>query len=145
VDATGDLLAAVKRFIQAADFSEERVASLLGIGRSDLRAVNLLESGPVSQADIARRLGLSRASVTALIDRLESHGLVRRTSHSTDRRVTLVELLPQAWERLAMAYRPLGMSVLEAAGDWTAPDRERLAQVLLRWADVFETQPQPRC
>jgi hypothetical protein len=37
-------------------------------------------------------LGLASTSVTNIIDRLEAQGLVRRTSHPTDRRTTLAEI-----------------------------------------------------
>lgn len=139
--ATDALLVAIKRFIASADLCEERVASRLGIGRSDLRAVNLLENGPVAQREIARQLGLTPATVTSLIDRLEAHGLVQRTRHPTDRRVTLIELLPRAWTALATVYRPIGSAALDAASGVTPVERRRFAAVLLRWSDVFDGQP----
>ncbi|HYO18575.1 MAG TPA: MarR family transcriptional regulator [Dermatophilaceae bacterium] len=141
MDATDELLVACRRFIQATDLSEERVAARLGIGRSDLRAVNLLEHGPVSHAQIARQLGLTPASVTALIDRLQAHGLVQRTPHPTDRRVTHVELLPRAWSELAAVYRPIGSAVLDATSSRPREQRRQLATLLHHLADVFDQQP----
>jgi DNA-binding MarR family transcriptional regulator len=141
VEAADELLVACRRLIQAADLCEERVAARLGIGRSDLRAVNLLESGPIAQGVIARELGLTPPTVTALIDRLETHGLVRRTPHPTDRRVTLVELLPRAWGQLAGIYLPIGGAVLDAAARLKARERAHMAIVLHRWADTFDEQP----
>lgn len=141
VDATDELLVACRRFIQATDLSEERVAARVGIGRSDLRAVNLLERGPASHAQIARQLGLTPASVTALINRLEAQGLVRRTPHPTDRRVTHVELLPRAWSELANVYRPIGSAVLSATSERPPEQRRQLATLLQHLADVFDEQP----
>jgi DNA-binding MarR family transcriptional regulator len=141
VDATDELLVACRRFIQAADLCEERVAARLGIGRSDLRAVNLLENGPVAQGVIARELGLTPPTVTALIDRLEAHGLVRRTPHPTDRRVTLVELLPRAWGQLAGVYLPIGGAVLDAAAGLKPRERTHIAALLHQWAHSFDKQP----
>jgi DNA-binding MarR family transcriptional regulator len=141
MDATPDLLIACKRFIQAADLCEERVADRLGVGRSDLRAINLLEEGPIAQGALARRLGLTPPTVTALIDRLVAEGFVQRTDHPTDRRVTLVELLPSAWGRLASVYRPIGSSVLAAADRLSDTERRNLTSVLQDWADVMDEQP----
>jgi predicted ArsR family transcriptional regulator len=42
------------------DLFDENAAHALGIGRSDLRALNLLEHGPLSAAALADRLGLTR-------------------------------------------------------------------------------------
>ena len=141
MDATDELLVACRRFIQATDLCEERVAARLGIGRSDLRAVNLLEHGPVSHAHVARQLGLTPASVTALIDRLQAQGLVTRTPHPTDRRVTHVELLPHAWTELAAVYRPIGRAVLDATSARTPAQHTELATLLQHLADVFDQQP----
>jgi DNA-binding MarR family transcriptional regulator len=48
--------------------------------------------GPQKMADLAETLMVTPRNVTALVDGLEAEGLVRRVPHSTDRRVTLVEL-----------------------------------------------------
>ncbi len=47
---------------------------------------------PLPPNKIAERLIISRASVTSLIDSLERRGYVRRSPHSTDRRMLLIEL-----------------------------------------------------
>ena len=47
---------------------------------------------PLPPNKIAERLIISRASVTSLIDSLEHRGYVRRSPHSTDRRMLLIEL-----------------------------------------------------
>lgn len=47
---------------------------------------------PLSPADIAERTGVTRATVTGLVDTLERAGLVARTPNSDDRRMTSVAL-----------------------------------------------------
>jgi DNA-binding MarR family transcriptional regulator len=48
--------------------------------------------GPAMMRTLADELGLSPRNMTALVDSLESEGLVRRQPHPTDRRATVVEL-----------------------------------------------------
>lgn len=60
---------------------------------STLRIADL--SGPTSQIDIGRYLGMDRASVVKLIDGLEQKGLVHRISSKDDRRVKLIGLTPK--------------------------------------------------
>ena len=60
--------------------------SLWGKCRSEGRAV------PLSPAELADRLGVTRATVTGLVDTLERSGLVTRTPSADDRRMMLVEL-----------------------------------------------------
>ena len=54
--------------------------------------------GPLPPNKIAERLIISRASVTSLIDSLERRGYVRRSPHSTDRRMLLIELTDKGRE-----------------------------------------------
>jgi DNA-binding MarR family transcriptional regulator len=49
---------------------------------------------PLSPAEIAERTGVTRATVTGLIDTLERAELVARSPHSGDRRMTSVILTP---------------------------------------------------
>jgi DNA-binding MarR family transcriptional regulator len=51
----------------------------------------LARLGPLTPKELAGYSGLAPASVTALIDRLESKGLVRRLPHPDDRRKVLIE------------------------------------------------------
>ncbi len=46
--------------------------------------------GPMTQTQLAEGLGIGRAATGALIDALESRGLVERSAHAADRRVWLV-------------------------------------------------------
>ena len=63
-----------------------------GLGRTDLDAVSHLSEGPMPMGALGRRLSLSPAAVTGLVDRLERVGHVRRVAHELDRRQTIVEL-----------------------------------------------------
>jgi len=52
------------------------------------------EHGPITQTALAERLGIGRAAVGTLIDRLQTRGLVERLADSDDRRVWLVTSTP---------------------------------------------------
>ena len=54
---------------------------------SDMRAILLLsERGPMGGAELARRLGISSAATTVLVDRLERAGHFERVRDTGDRR-----------------------------------------------------------
>ena len=55
----------------------------------------LLEEDGISQAEIADRLSLDRATVTVQLDTLEGQGILVRKPHPTDRRKTNVFLTPR--------------------------------------------------
>ena len=107
------LLVAVRRLGEVLDRFDDDVARSLGVHRSDLRAMHLLEHGPVTAGAIASHLELTTGSVTALITRLVNAGLVTRTVDRDDRRVVNVSLRQEAWQRLAAVYGPAGRRVTE--------------------------------
>jgi DNA-binding MarR family transcriptional regulator len=90
-----DVAVALHRFGMARDRMRAALARALGVGLTDLDALEHLElDGPLTQTELGDRLLLSSGGVTLLVDRLERLGAVRRRAHPTDRRVTLVELVP---------------------------------------------------
>ncbi|KMO76936.1 MAG: MarR family transcriptional regulator [Mycolicibacterium rufum] len=121
---------------------DEAACRALGVGRSDLRALNSLEDGPRSAASLADHLGLSRGSVTALVDRLEAARLVERLPSERDRRSVLVALRDTTWRSLAEIYRPLGQRVSAAGAALSERDRRALVRGLDEIAAAFE-QAQP--
>ncbi|MDA2891844.1 MarR family transcriptional regulator [Mycolicibacterium sp. BiH015] len=132
---TDPVLLACRELWRAMEDFDETVCRALGIGRSDLRALNALEQGSRSAADLAHQLGLTRGSVTALIDRLEAVGLVSRLPAPDDRRKVLVGLTESTYATLADIYRPLGQRVAAAAAARSERDQRTLARGL---ADIVE-------
>jgi DNA-binding MarR family transcriptional regulator len=58
---------------------------------------------PLSQHDVALRLGVDRTTMVALIDDLEDKGLVQRTRDQDDRRKNLVQLTEHGRKTLRQA------------------------------------------
>lgn len=132
------LLLACRAVGQAMDRFDESAARVLGVGRTDLRALNLLENGPLGAAGIADQLGLTRASVTALVDRLENAGHVSRTPSATDRRAIIVELEPATWHAFAQVYRPLGDRLRTATRSLDEHDRDVVVDVMVTMIKAFD-------
>ncbi|GAA3586312.1 MarR family transcriptional regulator [Amycolatopsis ultiminotia] len=72
------------------------LAENVGLTSTEDKAMELLDRlGPLTPGKLAEYSGLARASVTALVDRLERKGFVRRVRRSDDRRSVLVEVNPE--------------------------------------------------
>jgi DNA-binding HxlR family transcriptional regulator len=68
-------------------------ADRIGINATDLNCLNIVAlTGHMSAGDLARQTGLSTASITGVLDRLEEGGFVRRVRDPHDRRRVIVEL-----------------------------------------------------
>jgi DNA-binding MarR family transcriptional regulator len=78
----------------------------LGIEPRDFGTlVALAATGPVSQAELARHMGVSGASMVQIVDDLEHRGLVERRRLVTDRRTQVLYALPEVPEVLTEAAR----------------------------------------
>jgi DNA-binding MarR family transcriptional regulator len=90
---TDSLAAATASFAGSFDRWANHKATEAGISAQRLRLLNVVHCrGPQKMADLAEALAVTPRNITALVDGLEAEGLIRRIPHSTDRRVTLVEL-----------------------------------------------------
>lgn len=100
--------------------------------------LHLWMSGAMTMSELGSRIPLSRAAMTALADRLEQDGLVRRIADAHDRRRTLLALDGTKWRDLLPSEQPVAgrmHAVIEEMGDeaWlqVAPVLDRLARALL--------------
>jgi DNA-binding MarR family transcriptional regulator len=100
--------AELREYLGAADAFDEAMAERLGIGRTDMRCVDIIQRrGTMSAGALAQASGLSTGAVTFLLDRLERHHLVRRRPDPTDRRRVMVELVPAAARRAFKLHEPM--------------------------------------
>src|SRR6185312_10860144 len=73
-------------------FFHTRMAERVGLGATEEKTLSLLgKRGPLTAGEIAAHTGLTTPSVTGLLDRLESKGMVRRVRDPHDRRRVIVE------------------------------------------------------
>jgi DNA-binding MarR family transcriptional regulator len=132
------MLVAVRRLGTVLDHFDDIIARSLGVHRSDLRAMHLLENGPVTAGAIAKHLELRTGSVTALITRLVNAELVIRTIDPDDRRIVNVALKPAAWQRLAAVYGPAGQQVTQYSASISEIRRTQTVRTLNDIAERLE-------
>jgi DNA-binding MarR family transcriptional regulator len=76
-------------------FFELSTAALapLGVNGREVAVLRAVDDPlPLAQGEIARRMGVDRTTMVALIDELQGKGLVRRRQDPDDRRKNVVEL-----------------------------------------------------
>ena len=99
--------------------------------------------GAVHQQEIAEALDRSKAQMTAIIDALESRGLVRRERHAIDRRFITVHLTPEGRALLADAAPARSAAIVGLMTELTGGQRARLSRLcrrLLRVLDPYEDE-----
>src|SRR3569833_1561798 len=80
----------VVRLQDATQRYDEAVGEVYGLGPAERLCLSFLLEGPQTASAIARHTRLTPAAVTALIDRLEKRGFVRRRPDPDDRRKVMV-------------------------------------------------------
>ncbi len=87
---------------------QRHVAHQLGLGLNDVTALeHLVRRSDLGPADLAALLGMTTASATVLVDRLESAGHVQRRGHPEDRRRKQLVVTEHAQDEVFRALAPL--------------------------------------
>jgi DNA-binding MarR family transcriptional regulator len=132
-DAEGpsvDLGAQTAAFVETFERWARRKAIEAGASIPRLRLLYSVHcNGPQKMADLADDLTVTPRNVTALVDGLEAEGLVRRVPHSTDRRVTMVELTCSS-DRVASQFAAYQASVEALFAELDTADRATLLRLL---------------
>jgi DNA-binding MarR family transcriptional regulator len=109
---------------------QDRLWQEARITLTQLSVLRHLRRGPQTAGHLGQSAGLSPASLTRLVDRLEARGLVRRRRDSADRRVVEIHLLP-AGERLLSQVRVVkGSDLHQAVLAMSGEERLRLRRAL---------------
>jgi DNA-binding Lrp family transcriptional regulator len=113
-------VAAVRKTGSLMHLMSQAAADKIGINATDLNCMNILSfSGQMTAGELAKATGLTTASITGVVDRLEQAGFVRRERDAHDRRRVVIHLQVEravgtiapvfgpmmgAWQRLADQY-----------------------------------------
>lgn len=107
----------------------------LGLHRSDLMAMNLMSQEAqrgksMTPTDVSKKMSLSAAAVTALVDRLERVGHLVRHPDPDDRRRVRLDISKQAETVSREMFRPLNSGLSEAMSAYTDEELELVRRVL---------------
>jgi len=117
-----DVLVSLRRIIRAIDLHSRSLKQRFGLTGPQLIILEaLVELGECSITELSEAISLSLATVTGILSRLESRGLIERRRDDTDRRKVLVRVTPACDEVLSKAPTPLQesfISELDKLQDW---------------------------
>lgn len=110
-------------------------AARTGLHPTDVRAlIELLDAGRagarMTPGQLGARLSLNSASTTAVVDRLERLGHVRRSRDERDRRRVLLDVDPQAVALGWQFFGPLIAAVLGVLAGCTDAELDTVSKVL---------------
>jgi DNA-binding MarR family transcriptional regulator len=135
--AVTDGTEAIRRLLIAAAGVRVTLARHLGLSVSDFNALDHVaqsqESGrQVGPTELAQHLGMTSASATVLVDRLETAGLLQRRPRADDRRRVLLEVTDRTREQIETHLGPALNEVHQLTESLTSAERDAVLTYLDR-------------
>jgi len=135
------IVAALRRIVRAIDLQSRRMVEQCGLTGPQiavLREASRLEIASIGT--LARAASLGQPTVSGIVDRLESQGLVRRERSKQDRRSSVVTVTPRGDRVLKKAPSLLQdrfRSELARLEDW---ERTQILALLQRLASMMDAE-----
>lgn len=138
---TKSAFSAMRRILRSAESQARSLMARTGLTPAQLVLLQQLEGGAERTAsDLAHRLGITQATATVMIKKLEARGLLRRRPGAADRRQTWLSLSEAGDQALHIA--PDGIQAKFAAEfdklkDW---EQQMIIASLMRVADMLDAE-----
>lgn len=117
---------------------ERHLARRLAVDAAGLATMErLVREGPATPTEIAHRLGISTATTTLVLDRLEAAGHVTRSRHPTDGRKTIVTAAPSSAEAAYGHVEPLTSGIDRVSAELSDIERSHVGAFLARINEVY--------
>jgi DNA-binding MarR family transcriptional regulator len=120
---------------------EKYVARTLTVNATDLSAMeHLIQRGPLSPTELAKKLDITTAAVTSVIDRLVAVGHVTREPQPNDRRGVLVVPQPTSVAKAMSTLMPMIMGINGVVDDFDDTEKATIVEYLQRVLDTYRAQ-----
>ncbi|RKQ90751.1 DNA-binding MarR family transcriptional regulator [Solirubrobacter pauli] len=104
-----------------------------GVRKYHFRVLVALEDdGPLSQAELGRRLAIDRSDMAAVAAELEQRGYLARTRDEQDRRRNVVTITPAGGEALARMDEAIDGAQRALLAPLSEAERQQLTRLLAR-------------
>lgn len=136
-----DVLVALRRIIRATDIQSKRIAKSSGLTIPQvmvLRSIGML--GDVTVKRLAEEVSLSQATVTTILNRLETRGLVVRVRSERDKRIVNAQLLPAGESVLEAVPALLHETFIERFDTLPREQQKSLVDTLSKLAHMMDAE-----
>ncbi|WP_433328571.1 MarR family winged helix-turn-helix transcriptional regulator [Spirillospora sp. CA-294931] len=136
--AIEELRLAIRRNTMFTVLLHHATASMAGMNVTDAQCIGALAlDGPQTPGRLAEVMGITTGgAITAVIDRLENAGYVKRTRDPDDRRRVIVEPVPENVARFARYFEPIGRMFNERVAECS----DEQLRFLMEWIDGLNTR-----
>ncbi len=112
-----------------------------GLNVTDMECLRLLfQKGIATPSELSRFTGLTSGATTAMLDRLEKAGLIKRRPNPDDRRGTLIAPAPSSAEKAASWFESARKAQDELISSYSESELEIVADTFERFARLWEEE-----
>jgi len=134
-----ELLVALRRIIRAVDLRSKQLSKHVGLTGPQLLVMQNIEERPgIMVREIADNINLSPATITNILDRLETRDLATRIRSTQDKRKVGVFLTEKGKAAVVDAPRPLQEHFVERFGQLQEWEQSQMVATVQRIATMMD-------
>lgn len=135
------ILGSLRRIIRAVDLYSRYLALRYSLTGPQLVCVRqLLKHGSMAPGTLAKRISLSPATITGIVDRLEKRNIVTRERSTEDKRKVEIALTPEGRKLVKQMPPPLHESFSRRLEELSEEEQAEIDRVLARIVEMMEAQ-----
>lgn len=143
IDSVTQVLDALHRYRMAENAMNDRARAASGMSENEMRIVRYLltqaeAKHAVTPTDLSKHLGVTSASMTALLDRLERAGAIERVRHPSDRRSLLITATDHAEQTVGAPVVAFQNETQRIADDLASDDHAVVVAFLEKLTDAAD-------
>ncbi|GFD70924.1 MarR family winged helix-turn-helix transcriptional regulator [Alteromonas marina] len=136
-----ELLVALRRVIRAVDLRSKQLSKHVGLTGPQLLVMQNIEERPgIMVREIAENINLSPATITNILDRLESRDLATRIRSTQDKRKVGVYLTERGKIAVVDAPRPLQEHFVERFSQLKEWEQSQMVATVQRIASMMDAE-----
>lgn len=129
----------LERVTQQQQQFERQLARRLAVDATGLAAMeHLMRAGESTPSELSRKLGVSTAAMTLVVDRLAGAGHVSRRPHPTDRRKVVITATPATATTAQALVEPLTRGVETLISSLDTHERQTVSTFLAGMLRVYD-------
>lgn len=148
VDTANQIIDALRRYQEADDAMHARARDSSSMSDNEIRVIQFLLNAArsddrVTPTTLSKHLGVTSASMTALLDRLERAGAIERVRHPSDRRSLVITATPLAEQTVGAPVVAFQQATREIAADLSDLEHAAVVRFLDRLTGAMDEAGQP--
>ena len=139
---TEDFVLAMRRTGSVMQLITQAAAERIGINSTDMNCLNIVAlTGAMTAGELAKATGLTTASITGVLDRLEESGFVRRDRDVADRRRVIIQLnFSRGLRDVAPVFAPMLAAWRAATARYTDDELRLILSFQLELEQILRDQ-----